>query len=74
MSARESLCADALIRIGGLKADGTQGFHMVGDEVHPDECPGCWAWWGLGLGARPTQEQLDALDAEYVNAAEAFGV
>lgn len=65
------LSRDALIRVGGLKADGTQGFHMVGDEKHPDECPGCWAWWGLFGTARPTQDQLDALDADYANAAEA---
>jgi hypothetical protein len=35
--------ADALRAIAGNAPDGSEGFHFVGDEHQPGECPGCIA-------------------------------
>jgi hypothetical protein len=45
----EGRMRNALLRIGGARLDGMQGFHFMGDDEAPDTCPGCIAQQGLGL-------------------------
>jgi hypothetical protein len=40
---RANALADALRAIAGNAPDGSEGFHFVGDEHQPGECPGCIA-------------------------------